>query len=115
MISAYRMAGVVRARLESQDGEIRSLQARVKILKAMNSKARATIAKNGKPEPLQVSGVDLGDGRPIRATLTFKDGWFEVRRWKSRRVWAVPLSDAVGVLARRGQVREINARRGVQP
>jgi hypothetical protein len=87
----------------------------VKILKAMNRKARATIVKNGKPEPLRVSGVDLGDGRPIVATLTFKDGWFEVRRWKSRRVWAVPLSDAVGVLARRAQVREVQARRAIQP
>jgi len=51
-----------------------------------------------------VERVNLGDGDPVRCWVRVTAKGIEVRRYRAKRGWYVPLADAAGVLARRAQV-----------
>lgn len=71
----------------------------------MSDKPPGPVRRNARHFVL--GGVDVGDGRRRKVRLTIDHEGVEVRifhSWKLR--WFVPLADAAGMLARRGQVRE---------
>lgn len=59
---------------------------------------------------LRVGGVNLGDGEPVKCSVVISPSEVTVRRHRSRRFWTLPLSEAVGLIARRAQVREAERR-----
>ena len=57
---------------------------------------------------IRVPQVDLGDGNRVDVWLVLDPKGITVRRVGSRRAWWVPIGEAAGLLARRGQVRACN-------
>lgn len=67
-----------------------------------------TRSKNG--AHFLVEGVNLGDGKPVRAWLRIMKRGVEVRRYRSHRAWIVSLAEAAGLIARAAQARAVMAR-----
>ena len=62
---------------------------------------------------LFVRDVDLGNGQRVTIHLSFDQAGVSIHVFRSKkRRWYVPLAEAAGLLARRGQLREAMARMG---
>jgi len=53
-----------------------------------------------------VVAINQGDGQIVSVHVRVSFAGVEIRRPHKRRVWHLPLSDAVGILARAAQRRE---------
>jgi hypothetical protein len=53
-----------------------------------------------------VVAINQGDGQIVSVHARFSFAGVEIRRPHKRRVWHIPLSEAVGILARAAQRRE---------
>jgi hypothetical protein len=53
-----------------------------------------------------VVAINQGDGQIVSVHVRFSLAGVDIRRLRKRRVWHIPLKDAVGILARAAQRRE---------
>ena len=66
----------------------------------MKTKAKK---QGNRARTILVEGVDLGDGRKIKAWVRVSPSFVSVWRYRAHRRWSLPLAVAAGLIARRAQ------------